>query len=78
MNGAHLPVREFITQKPSGRPAKPGSATATIGFQLYQEAFVFHHTGFAAAMAIVLFLITVVLSMAQLRISRSISPSQDA
>ena len=50
----------------------PGYSTATLGFQLYQEAFVFHDTGYAAALAVVLFLITVVLSALQIRASRSV------
>lgn len=50
----------------------PGYATATLGFQLYQQAFIIRNTGYAAALAVVLFLITIVLSMLQLYASRSV------
>lgn len=50
----------------------PGFDTATLGFQLYQQAFVFRKTGYAAALAVVLFGITVALSIVQLRSTRSI------
>jgi len=46
----------------------PGYSTATLGFQLYQQAFVFSNTGYAAALAVVLFLITAALSILQLRL----------
>ncbi|MFH5877723.1 carbohydrate ABC transporter permease [Arthrobacter sp. NA-172] len=49
----------------------PGFDTATLGFQLYQQAFVFRKTGYAAALAVVLFAITVALSILQLRTTRS-------
>lgn len=44
-----------------------GPDVATLGFQLYQQAFVFRKTGYAAALAVVLFAITVALSILQLR-----------
>ncbi|GAC1600978.1 MAG: sugar ABC transporter permease [Pseudarthrobacter sp.] len=50
----------------------PGFDTATLGFQLYQQAFVFRKTGYAAALAVVLFSITVALSILQLRTTRSL------
>lgn len=50
----------------------PGFDTATLGFQLYQQAFVFRKTGYAAALAVVLFGITVALSILQLRTTRSL------
>ena len=53
----------------------PGYDTATLGFQLYQQAFVLRNTGYAAALAVVLFLITIVLSLAQLAASRSLRPA---
>ncbi|WP_344792102.1 sugar ABC transporter permease [Gryllotalpicola daejeonensis] len=46
----------------------PGYTTATLGFQLYQQAFVFSNTGYAAALAVVLFLVTAALSILQLRL----------
>jgi multiple sugar transport system permease protein len=51
----------------------PGYATSTIGFQLYQQAFVLGKTGYGAALAVVLFLITLVLSVGQLRVSARLS-----
>ncbi|MGY5764380.1 carbohydrate ABC transporter permease [Brachybacterium sp. DNPG3] len=47
----------------------PGYTTSTLGFQLYQQAFVLGNTGYAAALAVVLFLITLLLSIGQLRLS---------
>lgn len=47
----------------------PGFSTSTIGFQLYLQAFVLGNTGYAAALAVVLFLITLVLSYGQLKAS---------
>lgn len=55
----------------------PGYKTSTLGFQLYQQAFVLRKTGYAAALAVVLFLITAALSIAQLVTSRSLRPSSD-
>lgn len=48
----------------------PGFSTATLGFAVYQQAFIYRKTGYAAALAVVLFLLTVVLSLLQLRASR--------
>lgn len=48
----------------------PGHATATLGLQVYQQAFVSHHAGYAAALAVVLFAITAVMAFAQQRFSR--------
>ncbi|WP_022882250.1 carbohydrate ABC transporter permease [Gryllotalpicola ginsengisoli] len=53
----------------------PGYATATLGFQLYQQAFVFSNTGYAAALAVVLFLVTAALSILQLRLQGGGFPS---
>lgn len=49
----------------------PGYSTATLGFQLYQEAFIVGDTGYAAALAVVLFLITLVLSLVQMKLTNS-------
>ncbi|MFC4947767.1 carbohydrate ABC transporter permease [Pseudonocardia sp. GCM10023141] len=59
---------QFFTMTSGG----PGFDTATLGFQLYQQAFVFRKTGYAAALAVVLFAITIALSVLQLRTSRSL------
>lgn len=49
----------------------PVHATTTLSFLLYQEAFVFFKTGYAAAIAVVLFVITALLTLLQIRTSRS-------
>jgi ABC-type sugar transport system permease subunit len=48
----------------------PLSATTTTGFLLYQESFVFYHTGFGAAIAVVLFVVIALFTLLQLRVSR--------
>ncbi|GAA5191241.1 sugar ABC transporter permease [Rugosimonospora acidiphila] len=49
----------------------PVYATTTLSFLLYQEAFVFFHTGYAAALAVVLFAVTALFTLVQLGTSRS-------
>lgn len=49
----------------------PVHATTTLSFLLYQEAFVFFHTGYGAALAVVLFAITALLTLLQFRTRRS-------
>ncbi|MDE3191027.1 MAG: sugar ABC transporter permease [Acidobacteriota bacterium] len=48
----------------------PLSATTTTGFLLYQQSFVFYKTGFGAAIAVVLFVVIALFTLAQLRLSR--------
>jgi len=48
----------------------PLGATTTTGFLLYQESFVFYHTGFGAAIAVVLFVVIALFTLLQLRVSR--------
>jgi len=48
----------------------PNYSTATLGFLVYQVAFVFHTPGPAAALAIVLFAITVALTAIQWKVTR--------
>jgi ABC-type sugar transport system permease subunit len=48
----------------------PLGATTTTGFLLYQESFVFYHTGFGAAIAVVLFVVIALFTLLQLRLSR--------
>jgi ABC-type sugar transport system permease subunit len=48
----------------------PLGATTTTGFLLYQESFVFFHTGFGAAIAVVLFVVIALFTLLQLRVSR--------
>ena len=50
----------------------PGFSTATLGFAVYQQAFIFRKTGYAAALAVVLFALTAGLSVLQLRTSRRV------
>jgi len=49
----------------------PVYATTTLSFMLYQEAFVFFHTGYAAALAVVLFALTALFTLVQLGTDRS-------
>lgn len=48
----------------------PLGATTTTGYLLYQESFVFYHTGFGAAIAVVLFIVIALFTLVQLRLSR--------
>lgn len=48
----------------------PLGATTTTGYLLYQESFVFYHTGFGAAIAVVLFAVIALFTLLQLRLSR--------
>lgn len=43
----------------------PANATSTINFYIFQEAFQFFHTGFAAALSMLLFAILLVVTLAQ-------------
>lgn len=65
---------QFFTMTGGG----PGSsyATSTLGFQLYQQQFVFSHTGYAAALAVVLFLVTAALGLIQLRVQNGDRPAR--
>jgi len=44
----------------------PLQATTVLVYELYNQAFAFFHAGYAAAIALVLFLITLVFSVIQL------------
>lgn len=48
----------------------PGFDTATLGYAVYQQAFVYRKTGYAAALAVVLFVLTAGLSVLQMQASR--------
>ncbi len=65
--GALQAFTQFYTMTGGG----PLGATTTTSYLLYQEAFVFYHTGPAAALAVILFLITAGLTLAQLRLGRN-------
>ncbi len=49
----------------------PVHATTTLSFLLYQEAFVFFKTGYAAALAVVLFAVTALFTLVQMRTNRT-------
>ena len=49
----------------------PSDATNVIGLYIYQNAFSYMHMGYAAAISFVLFIIIMVLTLAQFRVSRS-------
>lgn len=48
----------------------PGSATATLGFSIYRTGFAAYKMGYASAIAWVLFLIIMALTILQLRVQR--------
>jgi multiple sugar transport system permease protein len=48
----------------------PVHATTVVVYYLYQQAFQFFHGGYAAAIAYVLFLAILVVTLVELRISR--------
>jgi multiple sugar transport system permease protein len=48
----------------------PAGATTTVGFFLYQDAFVYFHLDTASAVAVILFIITMIFTIAQTRASR--------
>ena len=64
--GALQAFTQFFTLTGGG----PVNATTTTSFLLYQEAFIFYRTGYAAALAVVLFALIALLTFAQLRLSR--------
>lgn len=49
----------------------PGYSTTTLSFAIYQQAFVVFHTGYAAALAIVLLVVTAALSLLQFQLNRA-------
>ena len=44
----------------------PGTATTSIGFSIYKEAFIFNRYGYATAKSVLLFLVTIVFTFIQL------------
>jgi multiple sugar transport system permease protein len=48
----------------------PGTSTHTMVFYLYREAFVKYRFGYASALSVILFVIILVLSLAQLKLTR--------
>jgi ABC-type sugar transport system permease subunit len=57
---------QFYTMTQGG----PLGSTTTLGYLLYQDNFVFYHTGPAAAIAVVLFVAIAFFTLAQLRLAR--------
>lgn len=49
----------------------PAWSTSTVSWYVYQQAFVYHNIGLASAMAVVLLVVILVLSLGQLRFFRS-------
>jgi len=48
----------------------PLGATTTTGYLLYEEGFVFYHTGYGAAIAVVLFALIAALTLVQFKATR--------
>jgi multiple sugar transport system permease protein len=48
----------------------PGYATLTLGYWIFMNAFQFFHLGFASALAYVLFVVVLVMTLAQFRLQR--------
>jgi multiple sugar transport system permease protein len=57
---------QFYTMTEGG----PLNATTTTGYLLYQQAFVYYHTGYGAAIAVVLFVVIAAFTALQLVLSR--------
>ena len=55
----------------SGPQGAPGNAVRTIVFDIYENAFRYFRTGYAAAEAVVLFVIILALTLIQFGISGS-------
>jgi multiple sugar transport system permease protein len=49
----------------------PGTATRTIVWYIYQEAFMSMRMGYASAMSTVLFLFLIIVTLVQMRVLRS-------
>src|SRR6185437_1677289 len=48
----------------------PAQATTVVVYYLYQQAFQFFHAGYAAAIAVVLFVVIALVTVVQLRLTR--------
>lgn len=64
--GSMQAFTQFFTMTEGG----PLSSTTTVSYLLYQSAFVFYHTGPAAALAVILFIIIGGLTVLQMSASR--------
>lgn len=59
-----------LTGSPGGVTGGPDRAAMTIGVYLYKQAFEFFRAGYASAISVVLFVIILVLTLAQMAASR--------
>jgi multiple sugar transport system permease protein len=65
INALQLFDEVYVTTK-----GGPLHATTVVVYYLYQQAFQFFHAGYAAAIAVVLFLVIAVITLVQLRLTR--------
>jgi multiple sugar transport system permease protein len=65
INALQLFDEVYVTTK-----GGPLHSTTVVVYYLYQQAFVFFHAGYAAAIACVLFVVIAVVTLVQLRLSR--------
>ena len=56
----------------------PSRATTVVVYYLYQQAFQFFHAGYAAAIAVVLFVAIAAITLIQLRLTRERSATGEA
>jgi multiple sugar transport system permease protein len=65
INALQLFDEVYVTTK-----GGPLHSTTVVVYYLYQQAFVFFHAGYAAAIAVVLFIVIAAVTLVQLRLSR--------
>jgi multiple sugar transport system permease protein len=65
INALQLFDEVYVTTK-----GGPLHSTTVVVYYLYQQAFVYFHAGYAAAIAVVLFLAIIVITIVQMRLSR--------
>jgi multiple sugar transport system permease protein len=68
INALQLFDEVYVTTK-----GGPLHATTVVVYYIYQEAFVFFHAGYAAAIATVLFVVIALITLVQLRLTRDTS-----
>jgi multiple sugar transport system permease protein len=72
INSLQLFDEVFVTTR-----GGPLHATTVVVYYLYQQAFSFFHAGYAAAMAVFLFVVIAVITVIQLRLTRDASVTGD-
>jgi multiple sugar transport system permease protein len=72
INALQLFDEVYVTTK-----GGPIHATTVVVYYLYLQAFSFFHAGYAAAIAVVLFLVIVLITLVQLRLTRDPSAAGD-